>query len=178
MIILGVDPGTLITGYGIITQKNKMMLALSSGIIDLRKTGSIPVKLEAIYETLASLIKKYQPDDFAIETAFFGKNVQSALKIGIARGAAILSAQHHHLKIHEYSPREVKKSVTGNGAASKEQVSGMLKTLLNMKQVPVKFDESDALAVALCHAFRKGAGEKRSASWSSFAKQHPERIIG
>jgi crossover junction endodeoxyribonuclease RuvC len=178
MMILGIDPGTILTGYGIITMKKQVYVALTSGVIDLRKLQALPDRLEKIYGILADLIQQFRPTDFAIETAFFGKNVQSAMKIGIARGVAMLAAQHSEIPIFEYSPREVKKSVTGSGAASKEQVAGMIKTLLKLRKPADYYDESDALAVALCHAFRKGTPMKKSGSWTHFTQQHPERIIG
>src|SRR4030067_2941586 len=151
MIILGIDPGTIITGYGIIKQNFSACRRIASGSIKLPKKENLPQKLEIIYDGLDKLIKTYKPDEFAIETAFYGRNVQTAMKIGYARGAAILAAAHCKVPMSEYSPREIKKSVVGKGAASKEQVSYMIKTLLSVKEKKMRFDESDALAVALCH---------------------------
>lgn len=181
MIILGVDPGTNYTGYGIIKQNNSgrggTYLRTANGIIKLPSTTPISLRLEMIYDGLSKIIKKYKPDEFAIETAFYGKNVQSAMKIGYARGVSILAAVHNKIPTSEYSPREVKKSVVGTGAASKEQVSFMIKTLLNLKDEKMKFDESDALAVALCHAFRMNTPAKKSSNWKAFIQAFPERII-
>lgn len=177
MIILGVDPGTNLTGFGIIKQNGSSFSLIKNGLIKLSSKNSLPNKLVIIYDELVSLIKLYRPDEFALETAFYGKNVQSAMKIGYARGASILAAAHCKVPMSEYSPREIKKSVVGKGAASKEQVSFMIKTLLSVKEKKMKHDESDALAVALCHAFRMGNEKSRGKSWKSFAEQFPERII-
>jgi crossover junction endodeoxyribonuclease RuvC len=177
MIILGVDPGTNLTGFGIIKQKSNEFDLVTNGLIKLPAGKLLSQKLVIIYDELVKLIQFYKPDEFAIETAFYGKNVQSAMKIGYARGAAILAAAHCKIPSSEYSPREIKKSVVGKGAASKEQVSFMIKTILAVKEKKMKFDESDALAVALCHAFRMGNTKKRGKSWKSFIEQFPERII-
>ena len=177
MIILGIDPGTRITGYGIISIKNNSFIKIACGSILLKAENSIPQRLEVIYREINKLVKKYKPDEFAIETAFYGKNVQSAMKIGYARGVAILCAVHNNIPAGEYSPREVKKSVVGRGAASKEQVSFMVKTLLNVKHEKIKTDESDALAIALCHAFRLKTPSKKTKDWKSFIDAYPDRII-
>jgi crossover junction endodeoxyribonuclease RuvC len=177
MIILGVDPGTNLTGFGIIKQDINSYTLVTNGLIRLSLNKSLSEKLVIIYDELFKLIKLFKPDEFALETAFFGKNVQSAMKIGYARGAAILAAAHCNIPLSEYTPREIKKSVVGKGAASKEQVSFMIKTLLSIKENKMKFDESDALAVALCHAFRMGIKKTHSKSWKSFVEQFPERII-
>ncbi len=177
MIILGVDPGTNFTGFGIINYIRNNFNRVTHGIIKLPPSKSLPLKLEIIYNELDALIKLYKPDEFAIETAFYGKNVQSAMKIGYARGVSILAAVHNNVPTSEYSPREVKKSVVGNGAASKEQVGFMIRTLLEIKTVKMKFDESDALAIALCHAFRLKSSTTKSKDWKSFIEAFPERII-
>jgi crossover junction endodeoxyribonuclease RuvC len=178
MIILGVDPGTIFTGYGIICQDKNIFTRLCNGLIKLPSTKTLSEKLEIIYDELSKVIRTYKPDEFAIETAFYGKNVQSAMKIGYARGVSLLAAIHNKIPASEYSPREVKKSVVGNGAASKEQVAFMISTLLNLKSEKMRFDESDALAVALCHAFRLKTPLKRNKSWKDFVEAFPERIIG
>ena len=123
------------------------------------------------------LIKAHKPDEFAIETAFYGKNVQSAMKIGYARGVSLLAAIHNKIPTSEYSPREVKKSVVGNGAASKQQVSFMIKSLLDIKNTKMRFDETDALAIALCHAFRIHKVTTKNKDWKSFVEAYPERVI-
>jgi crossover junction endodeoxyribonuclease RuvC len=177
MRILGVDPGTNLTGFGIINQKSSGFVLITNGLIKLPPHKTLSQKLVIIYDELVRMINFYKPDEFALETAFYGKNVQSAMKIGYARGAAILAAAHCNIPMSEYSPREIKKSVVGRGSASKEQVSFMIKTILAVKEKKMKYDESDALAVALCHAFRMGNHKKRGKDWKSFIEQYPERII-
>ena len=179
MIILGVDPGTNITGYGLIEYTNNKFRRISHGIIRLPSKKSLSQKLEIIYNQLDKLLKTYKPDEFVIETAFYGKNVQSVLKIGYARGVSILAAVHNKVPTNEYSPREVKKAVVGKGAASKQQVNYMVTTILNSKKIKFKPDESDALAIALCHAFRlKAPSFKKSKSWKEFIEANPGRVIG
>ena len=178
MIILGVDPGTNFTGFGIIKSNNNSFTKIVNGLIKLPANKSLAEKLEIIYDELNKLIKTYKPDEFAIETAFYGKNVQSAMKIGYARGVSILAAIHNKVPTSEYSPREVKKSVVGNGAASKQQVSFMIKSLLEIKNEKMKFDESDALAIALCHAFRMKRFTIKSKDWKSFIEANPDRVVG
>jgi len=178
MIILGVDPGTNFTGFGIIKTNKNTFTKIVNGLIKLPANKTLPEKLEIIYGELNKLVKTYKPDEFAIETAFYGKNVQSAMKIGYARGVSILAAIHNKVPTSEYSPREVKKSVVGNGAASKEQVSFMIKSLLKLKNEKMKFDESDALAIALCHAFRIKRVTSKTKDWKSFIEANPDRVIG
>ncbi|MBT8378934.1 MAG: crossover junction endodeoxyribonuclease RuvC [Ignavibacteria bacterium] len=178
MIILGVDPGTTITGYGVIEFGKKNFKRLANGCIQLSSNKLLPEKLEKIYDELVKLIKIYKPDEFAIETAFYGKNVQSAMKIGYARGVSLLAAVHNKIPASEYSPGEIKKAVVGRGSASKEQVGYMVKAILNLKRVKFKSDESDALAIALCHAFRmKAPSFKKSKSWKEFIMANPERVV-
>lgn len=177
MIILGVDPGTIVTGYGIISHNKSVLTHITNGIIKLPSSAELSHRLELIYDGLYNIIKTYKPDEFAIETAFYGKNVQSTMKIGYARGVSVLAAAHNKIPISEYSPREIKKSVVGKGAASKEQVGFMIKSLLNLPSVKMKPDETDALATALCHAFRMKMPVKKTKSWKAFIEQHPERVI-
>jgi crossover junction endodeoxyribonuclease RuvC len=177
MIIIGIDPGTVVTGVGIVQVSGNALKRLYSGVINLPSSKPIPQRLEIIYKELSSLIKKYKPDEFAIETAFYGKNVQSAMKIGYARGVSILAAIHNNLIISEYSPREVKKSVVGKGAASKQQVSYMIGSLLSLKNAKLKADESDALAIAVCHSFRLKKFNSTKNSWKAFIEAFPERVI-
>ncbi len=178
MIILGVDPGTNYTGYGIVKAHKNSFTKVVNGLIKLPAGYTLTEKLEIIYSGLDKLIKTHKPDEFAIETAFYGKNVQSAMKIGYARGVSLLAAIHNKVPTSEYSPREIKKSVVGNGAASKQQVSFMIKSLLDIKNEKMRFDESDALAIALCHAFRVRRITKRSKDWKSFIEAYPERVVG
>jgi len=178
MIILGVDPGTIITGYGIIELNKNKISHITSGIIKLSVTKSLPEKLKIIYTELEKLIRTYKPDEFAIETAFYGKNIQSAMKIGYARGVSLLAAVNNKVLIAEYAPGEIKKAVVGRGSASKQQVAFMIKTILNLKKLKMKSDESDALAIAICHSFRlKTPSLKKSKDWKSFITQFPERVI-
>lgn len=155
-IILGIDPGSMITGFGIIELNNgKFSLVKCDAIVNNSKT-EVPIRLGVIFQTLNRIIKKYKPDEIAIETAFYGKNAQSALKLGQARGVAMLSAVMNKIALSEYSPREVKKAVVGNGAASKEQVQYMVNSILKLhpNKAGTKYDITDALAVAICHSFR------------------------
>ena len=178
MVILGVDPGTNITGYGLIEYTNNKFRRIAHGVIRLPSSKSLAQKLDIIYSELDMLLKTYKPDEFVIETAFYGKNVQSVLKIGYARGVSLLAAIHNQVPTNEYSPREVKKAVVGKGAASKQQVNYMVMTILNSKKIKFKLDESDALAIALCHAFRlKAPTFKKSKSWKEFIESNPERVI-
>jgi len=177
MIILGIDPGTNITGFGIIKYQDNTFIKIASGIVKLSSSNPIPVRLKIIYDSLDKLIKTYNPDEFAIETAFYGKNVQSAMKIGYARGVSMLAAVHNNIPTSEYSPREVKKSVVGRGSATKEQVSFMIKSLLVINNEKMKTDETDALAIALCHAFRMKTPTKKSMNWKQFTEAFPERVI-
>jgi crossover junction endodeoxyribonuclease RuvC len=176
MIVLGVDPGTLITGYGIIENRNGKLKILLSGSVQNKSGIPMPDRLKNIFLNLSQVIEKYRPDQFAIETAFYGKNAQSALKLGHARGVAILTAVRCGIPTYEYSPREVKKAIVGNGSASKEQVQYMVKTLLRIKETPKYYDITDALAVALCHIqqHKLPYGGKRK-SWESYIAEHPER---
>ncbi|MFA6542038.1 MAG: crossover junction endodeoxyribonuclease RuvC [Bacteroidota bacterium] len=177
MIILGVDPGTLIAGYGVIERTGKGISMLDVGIIKNTGAVSMPLRLKKIYSTLCEVIGRFHPDEFAIETAFYSKNAQSALKIGQARGVSILAGVNHEIPVTEYSPREIKKAVTGKGAASKEQVQYMMMSMLNIRSKPKHFDSTDALAVAMCHAFKISVPRKGSKDWKSFIANNPERVI-
>ena len=177
MIVLGVDPGTLITGYGVIETRNGKMKILDCGVIKNDSRTSMPLRLKLIFERLTDITEQYRPDEFAIETAFYGKNAQSALKLGHARGVAMLTAVTRNIPTHEYSPREVKKAIVGNGAAAKEQVQFMVKSLLKLKVLPKHYDVTDALAVAICHLQRKQSNHSQSfKSWKSFVALHPDKL--
>jgi len=178
MIVLGVDPGSLLTGYGIIRTGKRSLEVLTCGTIKNKSTTAIPERLKLIFETLTALIDSYDPDELAIETAFYGKNAQSALKLGQARGVSILAAVTNDVPTHEYSPREVKKAVVGNGTASKEQVQAMMKSILSLDKLPRYYDTTDALAVAVCHLQRKIPQKTRAhATWRSFISAHPEKVL-
>lgn len=187
MIILGVDPGTLVTGYGVIEGKNERFRLLEFDVVKNRGDQRMPIRLRAIYATLCKVIDRYHPDEFAIETAFYGKNAQSAMKLGHARGVSILAAVNHEIPTAEYSPREVKRAVVGTGGATKEQVSYMVQSILKLKTPPKYYDATDALAVAICH-YHRSRGEGRSkgrrpgfrkadSSWTSYVSSHPGRIV-
>lgn len=184
MIILGIDPGTLITGYGIIKAMNGKISIINFGAIKNTTVTSMPLRLKKIFDTLNNAIETFSPDECAIETAFYGKNAQSALKLGHARGAAILAAVMHEIPTTEYSPSEVKRAVVGKGTASKEQVQYMVKSLLKMKQTPKFYDTTDALAVAICHYHRicpelsrpTDQNRKGFKDWKAFVTTHPEKV--
>lgn len=177
-IILGIDPGTTVLGYGIIHITGKKLNLLNFGVIHLSKLPTHPDKLKRIFERLDGLIKEYRPDEMAIEAPFFGKNVQSMLKLGRAQGVAIAASLSNNVPFEEYSPRRIKQAITGNGNASKEQVAGMLQTLFAIKEMPQYLDATDGLAVAVCHHFSKGVGEhnkSKVSGWEGFIKQNPQR---
>ena len=179
-IILGIDPGTIVMGYGLITVKGSQVSLLESGVLKPGKVKDSYKKLQLIFNTVSGLITKYQPTDFAIEAPFFGKNVQSMLKLGRAQGVAIAAAMRHGLEVTEYSPKKVKQSITGNGNADKEQVMKMLQTLLSFKEIPAYYDATDALAVAMCHHFQSNSSlgkiYKGLKGWDDFVKKNPGRV--
>ncbi len=177
MIILGIDPGTLITGYGIIERTRSSLKLIDVGIIKNSSELSMPLRLKKIYSSLCAIIEKWAPDEFAIETAFYSKNAQSALKIGQARGVAILAGVNYEIPVSEYSPREVKKAVFGNGAASKEQIQFMIMNELKLKTKPRYLDSTDALAVAVCHSRRITVPHRSFKNWKTFIEANPERVI-
>lgn len=178
-IILGIDPGTTIMGYGAIHIKKNKMELISIGVLHLEKYETHALKLKTIFERTLGLIEEYKPDELAIEAPFFGKNVQSMLKLGRAQGVAIAAALYRDIPIFEYSPKKIKQSVTGNGNASKEQVAAMLQNLLILKDLPKHLDATDGLAAAVCHYFQKNtSSEKKSYSgWDAFIKENPGRKI-
>ena len=178
-IILGIDPGTTIMGFGLISVKGNKIEMISMHELILKKYPNHATKLKYIFERTLSLIDEFHPDEVALEAPFFGKNVQSMLKLGRAQGVAMAASLYRDVPITEYSPKKIKMAITGNGNASKEQVAGMLKTLLNMKEFPTKnLDASDGLAVAVCHHFNCGSlgVEKSYSGWASFLKQNPDRL--
>lgn len=168
-------------GYGVIAVQQQKLSLLEFGVLKPGKVKDTYKKLQLIFNTVSGLIIKYQPDEFAIEAPFFGKNVQSMLKLGRAQGVAIAAAMRHGLEVTEYSPKKVKQSVTGNGNASKEQVLKMLQSIFSIEETPTHFDASDALAVALCHHYQSGPFKalskgKAVKGWEDFLKQNPSRI--
>ena len=179
-IILGIDPGTIVMGYGLIMVTGNNISLLELGVLKPGKVKDSYKKLQLIFNTVSGLITKYQPTDFAIEAPFFGKNVQSMLKLGRAQGVAIAAAMRHGLEVTEYSPKKVKQSVTGNGNADKEQVMKMLQTLLSFKENPKQYDATDALAVAVCHHFQSNSPLNKTGKglkgWDDFIKKNPGRV--
>jgi crossover junction endodeoxyribonuclease RuvC len=176
LIVLGVDPGTLVTGYGVVLRTGSELRLIGCGTITNGSGHSMPLRLKKIYSELQHVIEKFHPDEFAIESAFYGKNAQSALKLGHARGVAILAAVEQEIPTTEYSPREVKKAVVGNGAASKEQVQFMVKSLLRTSNSRMVLDTSDALATAICHHHRMATPKAKYKDWKSFITAHQERV--
>ena len=183
-IILGVDPGTRIAGYGIIRVHGPKIELLQYGVLKLDKYSTHELKLRKIFERISQLIAEFQPDEMAIEDPFFGKNVQAMLKLGRAQGVAMAAALARDIPIVEYSPKKVKQSVTGSGNASKEQVSFMIQTILNMKLQPEFFDATDAVAIAICHHYHANSlptataakkGSKKG-GWSAFISENPKRV--
>jgi crossover junction endodeoxyribonuclease RuvC len=177
-IILGIDPGTNIMGYGLIHHLGSKLDLISLGVIQLHKYDSQALKLKKIFEKTLVLIDEYKPDEVALEAPFFGKNVQSMLKLGRAQGVAMAAALYRDVPIFEYSPKKIKQSITGNGNASKEQVAAMLISLFIIKDVPSYLDATDGLAAAVCHYFQKGKGtdEKSYTGWKQFMNQNPGRV--
>jgi crossover junction endodeoxyribonuclease RuvC len=179
-IILGIDPGTTIMGYGIIHVKRGKMFLVTYGVIHLQKLATHPDKLKKIFERVDAIIKEYKPDEMAIEAPFFGKNVQSMLKLGRAQGVCIAASLNRNVPFEEYSPRRIKQAITGQGAASKEQVAGMLKTLLKLDELPKHLDATDGLAAAVCHFYSKGKGEHnktKASNWKAFINENPKRDV-
>jgi crossover junction endodeoxyribonuclease RuvC len=177
-IILGLDPGTTVMGYGIIAIKGTKLELIQYGVIHLSKYAGHELKLKKIFDRVLNLVDEYHPDEVALEAPFYGKNVQSMLKLGRAQGVAMSAALYREIPIIEYAPKKVKQSVTGNGNASKEQVAKMLMTLLGIKELPKLLDATDALAVAVCQHFQKGTLKSSSKSWSNFLKENPDRLKG
>ena len=180
-IIMGIDPGTNVMGYGLLGINGKKLTPIVLGAIELNKVGDHYLRLARIYERVTGIIEQYLPDELAIEAPFYGKNVQSMLKLGRAQGVAMAAALARDIPIAEYAPLKVKQVVTGNGGASKEQVANMLCYILKMERskLPTLLDATDAMAVALAHYYEgqkpsSGGGAK---NWEQFLKQHPERMV-
>lgn len=184
--ILGIDPGTNITGYSIIEQRGKQTELLTMSCIVLGTKMEMSTKMKILFDKVSAIIEVYKPDMLAIEAPFFGKNVQSMLKLGRAQGLCIAAAFARNVPFVEYSPRKIKQSITGNGAASKEQVANMLQRIFRFDEIPNHLDATDSLAVALCHAYQndlpiqksetqKSKG-KKAGSWAAFINQNPDRV--
>ncbi len=180
-IIMGIDPGTNIMGYGVISAIGNKAKMVAMGVIDMHKMSDPYLRLGHISERVDGLIASYLPDEIAIEAPFFGKNVQSMLKLGRAQGVAIASAIRHDVPVHEYAPLKIKMALTGNGSASKEQVAGMLQRILKLRQdeMPAYMDATDALAAAYCHFMQMNTpdtGGQHFKSWKDFATKNKDRI--
>jgi len=179
-VILGVDPGTTVMGYGLVLVKGNQLKLIQYGVIHLSKYTTHALKLQKIFERITGIIDEYHPDEMALEAPFYGKNVQSMLKLGRAQGVAMAAALARNIPIAEYPPKRVKQSVTGNGNASKEQVAEMLKKLLFFKEDPKLLDATDALAVAVTHYFQNGVAAGSASgggkSWKAFISDNPSRL--
>lgn len=181
-VILAIDPGTIKMGYAVLKVTNKKLQVLSMGTLLLSSCKDIYIRLEKIHKTVCELIQLHHPSTFAIEAPFFGKNVQSMLKLGRAQGVAIAAAMQHNVQVTEYSPKKVKQAVTGNGNAGKEQVWKTLQQILRIEENPKYFDASDALAVALCHHYATSSifadvAAKGLKGWGDFLSKNPDRIV-
>ncbi|HIE45646.1 MAG TPA: crossover junction endodeoxyribonuclease RuvC [Flavobacteriaceae bacterium] len=177
-IILGIDPGTTIMGFGIIKIVNKKMEFLVMNELILNKYDDHYLRLKKIFERTIQLIDEYKPDEIAIEAPFFGKNVQSMLKLGRAQGVAMAAGLSREVTITEYAPRKIKMAITGSGTASKEQVAKMLQSTLKLKSLPKNLDATDGLAAAVCHFYNQGRVQvgKNYSGWSAFVKQNEKRV--
>ena len=177
-IILGIDPGTTIMGFGLIAVKSNQMELLQFHELILKKYTDHYLKLEKIFNRTIEIIKQHCPDEIAIEAPFYGKNVQSMLKLGRAQGVAMAAGLSRQIPITEYSPKKIKMAITGNGNATKEQVAKMLQQLLLIKELPKNLDATDGLAAAVCHFFNAGKvnAQKNYSGWASFVAQNPTKV--
>lgn len=181
-IILGIDPGTNVTGYGVLGIYGKTPRMIALGVLELGKVGDHYIRLSHIHAKITEIVATFLPDEMAIEAPFFGKNVQSMLKLGRAQGVAIAAAIARQVPITEYEPRKIKMAITGNGAASKEQVCEMLRRMLDIpaEALSTKLDATDALAAALCHYYEsaKPVAAKGPKSWKDFIAKNPDKVSG
>lgn len=179
-VILGIDPGTTIMGFGLIRVVDKTMHFMQLNELNLNKYQDHYLKLKLIFERTIELIDTHHPDEIAIEAPFYGKNVQSMLKLGRAQGVAMAAGLSREVPITEYSPKKIKMAITGNGNASKEQVAGMLQNLLQLKELPKNLDATDGLAAAVCHFYNQGALTvgKSYTGWSAYVKQNQDKVKG
>jgi len=180
-IILGVDPGTVVMGYALLHCQGNTLRLIHMDVLKLSSKKDVYERLQMIHSAIHSVILEYKPTVFAIEAPFFGKNVQSMLKLGRAQGVAIAVAMSHGLEVTEYSPKKIKQSITGNGNADKDQVWRMLQTILKIEDKPKYYDATDALGVALCHHYQMTSplaklGVKKMNGWEDFMKQNPDKV--
>lgn len=177
---MGIDPGTNVMGYGLIKTEGNHISLITLGVLKLSRISDPAVKLKRIFERTLALIEQYHPDEMALEGPFFGKNIQSMLKLGRAQGVCIAAGLHRDIPIFEYSPRKIKQAITGSGSASKEQVAAMTQRLLNFTEEPEFLDATDGLATALCHFFQKdnptGLAKNNKSGWSKFISENPDRV--
>lgn len=193
MRILGIDPGSIFCGYGVIDSNDKTLSVIEYGTIKVKKTEHFPLKMKEIYDKISAVINRTQPNIAAVETTFHSKNVQSLIKLTMARSAAILAVTNSNIEVNEYSAREIKRAVTGKGNASKEQVSFMVKVILNMTEKPEYYDTTDALAIAVCQAnhiisnlnsnvtsnnsIHKNKKTTKKPSWEQYLLNNPNKIV-
>lgn len=179
-VIIGIDPGTVVMGYGVIHVVGQKVNLLTLGVVKLDKYKDQQIRLRTIFERTTAVIREYKPDEMAIEAPFYGNNIQSMLKLGRAQGVCMAAGLTLNIPVEEYSPRKVKQSITGNGNATKEQVAAMLQHLLGVEPDKYALDATDALAVAMCHHFqnRVGAPAIGKGGWATFIKQNPGRVGG
>ena len=177
-IILGIDPGTTIMGFGLIKTTKTSMELIQMHELHLQKYDNHYLKLGLIFKRTIELIDEYHPDELSIEAPFFGKNVQSMLKLGRAQGVAMAAGISREVPITEYSPKKIKMAITGNGNASKEQVAKMLQKLLNIKTLPKNLDATDGLGAAVCHYYNQGSitQTKSYSGWGAFVNQNPKKV--
>lgn len=177
-IILGIDPGSNVTGFGVVRTAGAKVVVLDMGIFKMPKADDHFDKLKEIFHATVAVIQKHAPHEFAVEAPFYGNNVQSMLKLGRAQGVAIAAALSQNLPVYEYSPRRVKQAITGNGAAAKEQVAALLKQMYGITIDEKYLDATDGLAVAVCHAFRSklDTGTEKVSGWEAFIKKNPGRV--
>ncbi|MDD2287378.1 MAG: crossover junction endodeoxyribonuclease RuvC [Bacteroidales bacterium] len=184
--ILGIDPGTNILGFSVIEIQGKSIKLIEMSVLKLGKIDDMSKRMKVLFDTISNIIDKYQPEILSIEAPFFGKNVQSMLKLGRAQGLCIAAALSKDIPFYEYSPRKIKQSITGNGASSKEQVALMLQRIIEFETMPKDLDATDALAAAVCHSYQKELlidtednkkiKTKKSSSWSSFVINNPGKV--
>lgn len=180
-IILGIDPGTNVMGFGVIEVVNNKIRLIDLGVVNFKSKETVYEKLGGIFTQSLQLIRQFKPHVLAIESPFYGKNIQSMLKLGRAQGVVIATAMSANVEVFEYSPRKIKQSITGKGNADKERVASMLPFILNIKIKPSKLDATDALATAVCHHLQSSQPKtqgKKISNWGQFLKEHPDKVMG
>ncbi len=179
MRVIGVDPGSVICGYGVVERTGKRYQLIEYGVIKAKAAGeALPLRCRMIYTRLQQVIERSLPDEMALESLFYAKNVASVIKLSHARGAAMLSGAMREIPVIEYSPKEVKRAVTGRGGADKKQVQFMVRDMLGIEETHEFYDATDALAVAICHLNKVHSPLGRPRSWKQFIEEHPDRIVG